>query len=1000
MPAVFTIPPGAPFVDVLASTLLAEAGADPAALSRYTILLPTRRGARSLREAFLRQAERPLLLPRMFALGDVDIDDLDLGSEEIDPGADDIPAISDIRRQLLIARLVMGFSSGRPLVPADQAVALAGELARLLDQVETEGLSFDGLADLVPADYAEHWRKTLEFLQIVTRHWPAVLAEEGCADPAERRNRSLAGLAEAWRQVPPQTPVIAAGSTASIPATAELLAVIAGLEHGRVVLPGLDRDTSDEAWEQLEASHPQYGMARLLERLGLERSGVADWPAPGFPDRSARSRLIAAAMLPAAATDGWRRIAGLGAADLHGLRRIDCPGPQGEAGIIALLMREQLERPGETAALVTADRSLARRVATELERWHIAIDDSAGQPLGETPPGTFLRLTAAMVAEQAAPVPLLAALKHPFAAGGTEPADFRRIVRRLERLALRGPRPAAGFDGLKAAVAATRPPAGPEIADLVSWLAEAANPFVAAMKGGDLRAMVAAHVDFAEALAATPAKNGHDRLWAGAAGDEAGAFAADLAQAASGFPVVDAGTYPSLLSALMSGRVVRPAYGKHPRLFIWGPLEARLQQADLLILGGLNEGSWPAEPAADPWMGRQMRAAFGLPPPERRIGLAAHDFAQAFCARQVVLTRSERVEGTPTVPSRWLLRLDAVLRASRLSGDVVGTQEPPGLPAMLPKAQEWLSWQARLDAPAHSIAAAPPTPRPPVAARPRLLSATAIETLMRNPYAIYAKHILRLAALPPLDADPGRADYGILIHEILDVFIRSFPGDLPADATDRLLALGLGRFETILSRPGVWAFWWPRFVRVAKWFVAHEREGRVAQRTLATEITGRMTIKAPAGNFVLTAKADRIDGADGGLVIIDYKTGIVPSVSDIVLGVSPQLPLEAAIAIAGGFEGLANRVASLRYWRLSGGNPAGEDIAIENAPIGRDRTPAPDAAGLAAEALAGLRELIARFDDPMTPYHARPRAEWAQRFDDYAHLARVKEWANLGESGA
>ncbi|MFQ5954591.1 MAG: double-strand break repair protein AddB, partial [Kiloniellales bacterium] len=683
-PTVYSIAPGLPFVDTLAAGILDQAAPEPTALAAYTVLLPTRRACRALADAFLRRAQgRALLLPRLIPLGDLDIDELTPGAGEdtdLEIGPDLPPAIPALRRQLLLTRLVLKWGAAQPDGPPapDQAARLAAELARLMDQVQTERLSLAGLARLVPEEYARHWQITLGFLTILTEHWPRVLAEEGCLDPADRRNRVLQAQAEAWRRAPPLGPVIAAGTTGSIPATADLIAVVARLEHGAVVLPGLDRHADAESWAAIhdEPTHPQHAIARLLGHLGVDREAVAEWPAPGMaaeaPPGSAagagRARLVSEAMRPAATSEDWRALAedGIASGALDGVTRVDCPGPREEAEVVALIMRQTLDlvEDGRTAALVTFDRELARRVAAALDRWGVQVDDSAGIPLADSAPGAFLRLLAAMLAEGLAPVPLLACLKHPLAAGGRRPAAFRSLARRLERQVLRGPRPEPGFAGLGAALGDR----DPELSAWIDELSAMTRPLAEALaaEAVDLERLVAAHVEAAERLAASHETAGSERLWAGEAGEAAAGFVAELRQAAAGFPALVGHAYPALLAVLMTGRVVRPRYGRHPRLFIWGPLEARLQQADRLILGGLNEAGWPPEAAADPWLSRPMRLEFGLPPPERRIGLSAHDFAQGFCASQVVLTRAERVEGTPTVPSRWLLRLDAVLAAAGL----------------------------------------------------------------------------------------------------------------------------------------------------------------------------------------------------------------------------------------------------------------------------------------------------------------------------------------------
>ncbi len=989
-PSVYNIETGLPFVDALAAGLIDRWGAadEPLALARALVLLPNRRACRALRDAFLRRAGgRPLALPRLLPVGDVDEDELALleaagHGSEADAEAEVPPAIPPLRRRMLLARQVQQWSGDA--VGADQAVRLAAALARLIDQVEIERLSFAELASLVPDEFARHWQLTLEFLAIVTEEWPKILAEEGALDPAERRNRLLAWQARAWTARPPGHPVIAAGSTGSVPATAELLAVVARLPEGALVLPGLDTDLDDESWAALGPSHPQFGLRQLLASLGVARSVVAPWPAPGFDfaPAAARRRLVAEAMRPAETSDQWAGLAGLDAAALAGLGRIDCPTSHEEAGVIALILREALEGgDGRTAALVTPDRDLARRVAAELGRWQVEIDDSAGVPLADTPPGAFLRLTGRAVAEAAAPVPLLAALKHPLATGGLAPGVFRSRVRALERALLRGPRPAPGFaalaDGLE-----RRQEAVP--AALVAWteeLAALARPFEAAMTGSPrpLSELLGLHVAFAEALSAGETSAGADALWAGEAGAAAAAFVADLAAAGDVIGALPGRRYPALLEQLMAGRVVRPRYGTHPRLAILGPMEARLQSFDTVVLGGLNEGTWPAEVEADPWMSRPMRAAFGLPLPERRIGLAAHDFQQATAAPRVVLTRAERVEGTPTVPSRWLTRLENVVRAA-------------GLEDAWPDPGPWLSWWRRLDAGAGPPrAAVPPAPRPPVAARPRRLSVTQIETWMRDPYAIYARHILGLKALDPIDAAPDAAAYGTLIHRALDRFVAAHPtGPLPPNALSRLLVAGEAAFGPALGQPGVWAFWWPRFERIARWFVAEEVARRAAIAEAISERRGELSFAAPGGPFILSAVADRIERmADGTLAIIDYKTGTPPSKKEVAAGFAPQLPLEAAIARAGGFRDLPGAVVSaLAYWRLAGGEPAGRVHAAGD-----------DPSALADAALAGLQGLVACFDDPSTAYVSRPRPDAAPRYSDYEHLARVREWA-AGEEEA
>ena len=972
-PSVTTIPAGLPFVDALAAGLLAHAGGDPLELASIEILLPNRRACRSLREAFLRLSEgRPLLLPRMRTVDAVDEDELAFGAD--DP-LNIPPAIPALERQLLLTRLVMAMGGGRGGLPPapDQAARLAQDLASLLDSVQIERLSFESLTNLVPDDYAAHWQKTLDFLTILTKTWPEILAGRGQLDPQDRSNRVLEAQTEAWRKFPPTHLVVAAGTTGSRPATADLLAVVAGLEHGMVVLPGLDTRLEDAGWNAIDPAHPQYGMKRLLERLGLDRSDILPYGQCIDP-RAARGALLSEALRPAATCEAWRDLPVFAANALDHITRLDAPSPREEAGVIALMLRQALETDGRTAALVTPDRGLARRVSAELQRWGLTIDDSAGSPAALTEPGVFLRLVSEMVAGNFAPHATLSLLKHPLAAGGDDEGAFRSAVRRLERDALRGPRPAPGVAGLMAAANQS----AEKVTRLLKTLDFATGPFATLMARDDapLADLVRAHMECAEALAASDRLPGPARLWRGEAGESLASFAAELLDSAAVLGNIRPASYPALFDTLLAGRVVRPAWGSHPRLFLWGPMEARLQHADLVVLGGLNDGTWPPAADPDPWMSRPMRAAFGLPPHERRIGLSAHDFVQAFSAPQVALTRAVRVDGTPTVPSRWLLRLEAVMDAAGLAFTLDGAQ--------------WLAWHADLDIPAHRVQPERPAPRPPVSARPRRLSVTEIETWMRDPYAIYARHVLGLRALDPIDADPGAAEYGSLVHHALERFLGEHPGPLPANAEQILMAIGEDVFAPALARPGLWAFWWPRFRSVARWFITSESQRRVKVSQTVCEVKGSLEISAPGGPFLLHARADRIDVMrDGTLALIDYKTGTPPRKKEVAAGYAPQLPLEAVIARHGGFDGVAAApVSELLYWRLKGGEEGGEELSAGD-----------DPQTLADEALEGLAALIAVFDDPNTPYEARPHPDMAPAYSDILHLARVREWAVAGDEG-
>ena len=991
-PSVINIPAGQSFADALARGILDRAADDPLKLSEGLILLPSRRACRTLREAFLRlSGGAALLLPRMQPIGDVDAEEVAmlLAAEADAEDVLNIPAaISPLERQLLLAKLIRKAKSVQDQNASfEQAVALADSLGRFLDEVQTEGRDFKALGELVPQEFAEHWQLTLDFLKILTEHWPKILEERNVLDVAERRNRLIAAQIRAWKTHPPEYPVIAAGTTGTVPAVRDLLGLVARLPQGEVVLPGLDRAMDDDSWGKLPEDHPQYNLKKLLDHLGLLRESVAEWELKKQPAlNTQRVRLMSEALRPAETTERWRslRTGDITEKALDGFSRIDCGTPQEEADIIALILRETLETPGKTAALITPDRRLARRVSLSLRRWGILIDDSGGQPLTELSIGTWFMLTAEMAEEELAPVTLLSFLKHPIMAGNMEQKNLSEMVQLLDKMVLRGPRPSTGFAGLRDAVLVLEDEVK-EKRNLQAWLLAIEGEMrgfvelMASKKELPFRTLLEKHIRMSESLAATTEMNGAQRLWAWENSDSMSNFLSDLWATSREVPDLAPENYVTLMKNLLKSVTVRPHYGAHPRLSILGQIEARLYSADTVILGGLNEGTWPALPAHDPWMSRPMRKKFGLPAPERSIAIAAHDFVQAATAPEVIMTRARKVDGTPTVPARWLLRLETVLQA-------VGIDMPEG------NARRYRQWLKDMDMPGEVKPVTRPGPMPPVAARPRKLSVTRIESWMRDPYQIYAQYVLNLRCLEDIDADPGGAERGTFIHAALEKFIKAFPDRLPPDATEKLLGYGQEALKEGRIPQEVEAFWWPRFQKIAEQFVQQEREWRETAKPYLTEVKGEWKFEAKEGPFLLTGTADRIDKFAGEeYAIIDYKSGFVPKTGDVEQGLSPQLPLEALMLEKGAFEKIASgKVTDLVYWRVTG---SGQKPVERKSVLGRDS----DIATVIATAETGLKSLVDHFDKPDTPYLSQPRAEAKPRFSDYEHLARVKEWGIAGE---
>lgn len=978
MKGVFTIGMDRRFADELARGVLARYGGDPIALSDVLILLPTRRSVRAVSDAFLRATDgKPTILPRFAPIGDLDESDW---SEAADTGAALAlpPAIDPTEREALLAELVTAFTDdqGQPIAQsAAQALLLARELGSLLDELAIDGVPFDKLETLVEGNFASHWQRTLKFLAIVGKAWPQVLDERGQIDAIARRTAAIRAQAERWRTHPPATPVIAAGSTGSQPATRALLATIAGLPQGAVVLPGLDREMDEESWISLDPSHPQFGLRELLAAFGIDRDAVADWP--GTAGDAARRQLIAELMRPAETSEHWTRPT---EAALDHVTRADCATPHQEALVIALALREALEVPQRTAALVTPDRDLARRVTAELRRWKINIDDSAGQPLIDSTPAVLIRVLIAAIDSGFAPVDLLALLKHPLCTLGLARADVLNAARRLDRKCLRGLKPAPGLAALRSRIDETRfgrAADRKQVTDLVRRIDEATSALAALMRAGaDPAALLGATIAAAEEIAPS------DSLWSGEAGEALADALAEMRTAWHGRRPVSGGDWPALFAAMLAPQTLRPRFGRHPRLAIWGPLEARLQRADLLILGGLNEGSWPPAVETGPWINRPMRAALGLPQPERRVGLSAHDFVAALAAERVLLTRSEREGGAPTVPSRWLARLDALFGYN--------PEDNAAPPEYIQRGRRTLlAWAQTIDDAGRYRPRPRPEPRPPVEARPTRLSVSSIEQWRRDPYGLYARRILGLEALDPLEAELSAADRGSALHKTLDDFLKAHPsGLLPADALARFEALGERHLGELMAAPAERAFWWPRFQKLARWFVATENARRAAgTKLLGSETDGAITVGPASRPLRIEARADRIDEIEpGGWEIIDYKTGRMPSPRELEALFAPQLLLEAAMAEQGGFAEISGkaRAVHVSYWQANGLGDGGTTKEIK----GSD------------ELVPAMLSLVARmaehFANPATPYTALPWPEFSPYFNDYAHLERVAEWSTAG----
>jgi ATP-dependent helicase/nuclease subunit B len=968
---VFSVPFGADFSDATTAHILEGAGTDPMAVSEMLLLLPNNRAIKAMTEAFVRRASPGLLLPRMVAIGDLALDEA-LGPL-LDPlSSDDAiwPAINPAARIMLLAELVLRHRPKGQSVSAAEALRLARKLAEMIDELEIEQVGLHQLSELnVEADLAEHWQSSYDQIQTILPAYKRELQARELLGPAERRNILLGRLEDRLRDTPPEVPVIAAGITTAASAVARLLRRITRIPNGAVILPGVDLTMPTADWDALLPApqddgtpkaprnvevHPQFHLKLLLDRMGISRDEVSVLPSATV---SAQSPVIVDIFCMPQQSAGWRDLP-ISRKRLPNMRLVEAQDSAHEAKIIALHARGALEQAGKRIAVITPDRELAVRVAAQLRRWGIAVDDSAGRPLLQTPEGTLILALAEAVANRFAATNILEIAKHPLVNIGDERLAWLEQARALDRH-LRGPAEGIGLQAVSERL--VRQAADDEL--LQKWWSDFAAILEQLARGS--KANLAGTLQAIQTVADTLTGG---QIWKGAAGRELARVWEEISACnLSAIPVADASSIPSILAELFSGVVVRPPYGGHPRVAIYGLLEARMQQADIVICAGLNETTWPQIAQPDPWLAPAIRRRLGLATLDRNIGLSAHDLATALGAKEVLLTRARRDRGGPTVASRFLLRIKALL-GEQLQVDAAVPQL-----AML------------LDT---------PTVIQPFATRPKLvptaeqrrvkISITDFDQLKSDPYSFYAKRILRFKVLDPVDAEPSHAWRGTLVHDILQHWFQQ-----DDCAPEKLIA----RAEALLTDgtldPLLRTLWQPRIADGLRW-IAHEtqrmrdEEGR---RLLIAEEKGEIELLG----VTINGRADRIDAlADGSLVIIDYKTGMPPKPKQVNAGFALQLGLVGLMAERGAIKGAAGDALRFEYWSLAKNKDRDfgyVSVASSTKPNDKKHAPEDFVAFIKGQAEEALGKWILGSE----PFTAKLHPEYSD-YADYDQLMRRQEW--------
>lgn len=956
---VYNIDPGANFLRILARHILKNQDQ----LQETLVFLPTRRACRLLQQEFLDlTGGKAFIAPRLAPLGDIDEEELSLSllNQDAHSVVETIPpAISSEKRRFLLMTLIRRLHDDNIQMP--QALALADSLAQFMDQVIIEQRDLSALKNLVPEDFAEHWQITLNFLDILSIHWPKILEEHNVIDAAERRNRLMAALSEHWKHNQPQIRIIAAGSTGSVPASAKLMHVIARLPRGEVILPGFDQNLDENSFETLDETHPQFALKRLLSRLDISRDQVQPLIAEKNYREDIRATLLREVMRPAATSDQWKDLSlkGEGLKDaLDDMYLSEHQSIQNEAMAVAIKMRHVLENPKNTCIFVTPDRQLAKTVSQICTRWGIIADDSAGDILLKKPKISYFFEIIDIFSQEITPFKLISFIKNEFFRLNYQKIDsFDEIendfLRKLPKL--------KDFNEILLYLKNKEAPS--DALNIFETLQRVSEPLMSQLQQKkSLDQWISIHLNVLQQLCSPEDFAQGDEI------DNLINLLQNLSLSQDVLGEASIADYRDILLHHLNLQMVRPKYGTHPRLQILGQLEARLSHADVIILGGLNEGVWPRDPASDSFLSRPMRNDFGLTAMEYQIGLSAHDFSQLCGAKEVYMTRSKMREHAPTNPSRWLVRLQAVMKASHSEKSLL---HHPSLS----------HWASQIDHSNKEIMIKRPQPKPPVRVRPQKLSVTKIETWMKNPYAIYAQYILKLKKLDPIEIGHDAALRGQFFHGVFEDFVKDHKLSNSAYEALEKIAKKRDIFD-LLNTP----FQYAHFKKISVAFLDHEKEWQKHAKPLSVEARGNYTLANL--DFTLSGIADRIDQRDDGtLALIDYKTGGQFSQKKLYSGAFLQLPLEAAMLHGGGFSGLPEKkIGYIGYWVLSGGAQTLTISAIKDED---------DIAALATLCMERLTTLIQAFKNEKTPYYATPHNAYALMYNDYAHLERQKEWGDM-----
>ncbi|OFW96610.1 MAG: hypothetical protein A2977_03455 [Alphaproteobacteria bacterium RIFCSPLOWO2_01_FULL_45_8] len=808
-----------------------------------------------------------------------------------------------------------------------------------LDEIRTEGISLTTLKNFSSvAGQAEHWEKIQKFLTLVSDHWDAILKDEKCVEPVTWQRRFMDIQADLLERDRTKAPIMIAGSLGTIPSTARLIKVISTLKNGVVILPGLQREQKKEF---LSSRHPQFFLHRLLKKLNSAPEGVRELPSKEWNNAS----LFLEKIFDSRFTGPW-----ILPPSMENIQYIETSDQGEEARIICISIRKALEEGKKKILCISSDPKLLHRVSAELGFWSLSVSVQK-KSLLDTQIGSFLHLATLWFSSPFPTVVMASTFKHSFV------KKKKDVWNLFEKYILRTWVGNASLLAIEHLLERESAELEPDVCDRLKTFYETLkNHLVFVQEAQPL----GFYLDKLESLIAwlLGSETDLENLFLELAPEEGVVFQQlwqDLKKSSALIM-----THPKMLSEILFSllqdhQIPNVSKGNNESIFLMSPAEARFMEADFKILAGLNEGTWPAELRVDPFFSSSMRETLGLPSLETRFSQSAHDFLSAICIPvPVLITRSLRVGGVPSVPSRFLSYLEMRMGAYNLT---------------FSQNKDLKVWARNLNSVSQKTDLQAPRPLPPVSQRPKRLSVTDVSILLRDPYSIYAKHILKLTRLEPFIPEEKSRLFGLFVHNFLHRWAPT--SETPMD----VLLSGRAKFlfELYLGPVEQSRFLWEKFSILFEWV---KQQKKLANTS--TEIKGEFSFAVEDHLFTLFGKADRVDWDQEGAILIDYKTGSIPPLSHVKEGKASQITLEALIFLRGGFSDLPPRLPlrDLQYWGLL----SEEILSIKE-----------DLSLLTAQTQQNLEQLISSFYKETTPYLSHPKGFIKE--GEYDHLARLQEWS-------